>query len=118
MSHIILGGLLQNIAGAPPVMLTRQALPALAVRDMAYAGACRVAGTVMVAGTPDSPVHRRVRLYDRRTALLVREAFSDSVTGAYAFQRIAAGRYFVVAHDHTDFFNAVIADDVTAEPMP
>lgn len=118
MSHIILAGLLQNIAGAPPAILTRQALPALVARDMAHAGACRVAGTVTVAGTPDSPVHRRVRLYDRRTALLVREVFSDSVTGAYEFRQIAAGRYFVVAHDHTDFFNAVIADDLAAEPMP
>lgn len=91
----------------------------LTTRDIAAGGGGFVQGTVMTKGTPDFPVWRRVRLYARRDGRLIREAWSDPVTGAYEFRNLdAALRYFVVAHDHTGQYNAEISDDITPEPMP
>ncbi len=82
-------------------------------------GRGRISGTVRNSGTPDFPVWRRVRLLCKRDGRLIRETWSDPVTGAYEFLWIAEGlRYFVVAHDHTGQYNAEISDDIMPEPMP
>lgn len=82
-------------------------------------GAGRIAGTVRVDSTPDYPVRRRVRLFDRRDNRLVRETWSSPETGAYAFEHINPARtYVVIAYDHTGVFNAEIRDNVTPEAMP
>ena len=54
---------------------------------------------------------------DHDGARLVREQWSDPVTGAYDFRHIALKPYFVVAFDHTHNFRAVIADRVMPEAM-
>lgn len=91
----------------------------LRVADVVDGGTGRIAGTVKVAGTPNVPAMRRVRLFDRRTARCIRETWSDPASGAYAFDEIALGReYTVVALDHTGEHNAVIADPIQAEPLP
>jgi len=62
----------------------------------------------------------RVRLFDRRTALCLRETWSTA-DGAYAFTHLAsqANGYFVVAFDHAAGpLNAAIADLITPVPMP
>ena len=85
--------------------------------DMRHGGVSRIVGTVTELGVPGA---YRVRLYDRRTALLVREAWSDS-NGNYAFNFIAYREdgYFAVAHDNDgNPLNAAIADLITPEPMP
>jgi hypothetical protein len=85
--------------------------------DMRHGGVSRIVGTVTELGVPGA---YRVRLYDRRTALLVREAWSDS-SGNYAFNFIAYREdgYFAVAHDNDgNPLNAAIADLITPEPMP
>lgn len=88
-------------------------------RDFAAGGAGLIQGTVKNKGTPDFPVWRRVRLFTRRDGKLIREAWSDPVTGAYAFRWLdQALRYFVIAHDHTGQYNAEISDDITPELMP
>lgn len=86
-------------------------------RDTRYGGNYRIVGTVTELGVPGA---YRVRLYERRTGLLVREAWSDG-NGNYEFSFIAYldANYFAVAHDNNgDPLNAAIADLITPEPMP
>lgn len=88
----------------------------------AYQGGYRITGSVTELGSPGA---YRVRLFDRRTGMMVRETWSAS-TGEYAFNNItptpnntATNGYFVIAFDHGDNpLNAAIADLVTPEPMP
>ena len=70
------------------------------------------AGTTKNTGTPNTPVRRRVRLHDQPTGVLVREMWSDEVTGAYQFTGIRAGTFYVVGFDHTGTYNGVIETDV------
>ena len=106
------------LTGAPSVHL--QPRPLHRTRDLSeLGGAGRIAGTVKVDSTPDYPVWRRVRLFDRRDNRLVRETWSNPVTGAYSFDYINPARlYVVIAYDHTGIFNAEIRDSVTPEAMP
>jgi hypothetical protein len=83
-----------------------------------HSGPFRVAGDVAIEGTPDVPVGRRVRLLVKRTAELARETWSDPVTGAYAFDRVANRPYIVLSEDHTGVHNAAVTDAVTPVPMP
>lgn len=73
-----------------------------------------IAGTVMVDGTPDYPVARRVRLYRDSDGALIAETWSDGSTGAYSFAGINRSMaYTVLALDHTHNFRAVVADNLT-----
>ena len=85
-------------------------------RDFEFGGSGRIAGTVKEDGSPDVPVKRRVRLHRERDGLLVREVWSDPVTGAYSFDYIdATKRYTVIAYDHTGAFEAVVAAGVVPD---
>lgn len=87
------------------------------VRDMFAGGGGVIQGTVTELGVPGS---YRVRLYDRKTGVLVREQWS-ATNGAYAFPDLAstANGYYAVAFDNPGSpFNAAIADLITPEPMP
>jgi hypothetical protein len=76
-----------------------------------FSGSGVIAGTVTVEGTPAA---RQVRLFDKKTGLLIDETLSQA-NGAYQFDRLELAReYFVVSHDYTRVFNAVIQDMVTA----
>jgi len=88
-------------------------------RSHYYAGDHQITGTVKEKGVPDDrPVSRRVLLFDERTYAVVRETWSDAVTGVYRFDRISeVPRYVVIACDHKHNFRAVIADNLRAEPM-
>lgn len=48
----------------------------------------------------------------------MRETWSDATTGAYSFTGLRLTAYYVVSFDHTNTFAAVIADNLTPEPMP
>lgn len=89
-------------------------------RDLSdLGGNGRIAGTVKVDSSPDYPVWRRVRLFDRRDNRLVRETWSDPVTGAYVFEYINPARlYVVVSYDHTGVYSAEALDSMTPELMP
>ena len=88
----------------------------LAYRNTYQGGQGRVAGTVKVKGSPDVPVQRKVRLIDEFTGLMVREVFSDPVTGAYEFLYVGQDhKYTVVSYDWANNFRAVLADNITAE---
>lgn len=86
--------------------------------DIRWSGQYRIIGTTKNKATPsDVAVSRRVRLHDQKSGDVVREMWSDA-GGVYAFNHIAPGLYYVVGFDHTNTFAAVIADKLTAEPMP
>ena len=105
------------ISGPPTFALLPGAHSTGDLSDLGGRG--RIAGTVKVDSTPDYPVRRRVRLFDRRDNRLVRETWSNPATGAYSFEYINPARtYVVIAYDHTGVFNAEIRDNVTPEAMP
>jgi hypothetical protein len=86
--------------------------------DALSAGDLIISGTTKNTGTPETPVRRRVRLHDQPTGRLLREVWSDATTGAYSFDNIRQGTYYITAFDHTGSFSGVIETDVTPEPMP
>lgn len=98
-------------------MANRNLLPVL-TRRVYDAGSLRITGTTKNTGTPEAPVRRRVRLHEQATGRPVADTWSDAATGAYAFNNITAGIYYVTAFDHTGQYSGVIETDVTPEPMP
>ena len=86
--------------------------------DREDAGVYRITGTTKNTGTPEIPVRRRVRLHDQPTGRVIREVWSDAATGAYSFDGIRMGVFYVTAFDHTGQFSGVIETEVTPEPVP
>lgn len=77
-------------------------------------GIGRVRGTVKQKGTPDAPVFRKVRLVRERDGLVIREQWSDRVTGAYDFQYVdELQTWTVISYDYLNNFRAVVADNLT-----
>ena len=95
-----------------------------AIRDMITGvlgqGIGRVRGTVKRKDQPANvPLKRRVRLVRERDGLVLREAWSDAVTGEYDFQYIdELQTWTVIAYDHEHNFRSVIADNLAPEMMP
>ena len=89
------------------------------VRNIYFGGTGRIAGTVKRASTPANiPLVRQVLLYCERTRCLVASTWS-APDGSYAFESIdRSGRFTVIAYDHLHEYRAVIADNLTPEPMP
>ena len=88
-------------------------------RDFEFGGSGRIAGTVKEDGSPDVPVKRRVRLHREIDGRLIREVWSEPVTGAYSFDHIdATKKYTVITYDYEHDYRAVIADNITPEAMP
>lgn len=73
-----------------------------------------------VAGTPaNAPVGpRRVRLHEQSTGRLMREEWSDALTGNVPMSHLPAGTYYMVGFDHTGAFGGVVETDIVAEAMP
>jgi hypothetical protein len=74
-------------------------------------GAGVITGNVTEGTTLSSaPVVRKVRLFHKRAAILIDETWSNS-SGDYGFYNVDPSvEYFVVAHDHTRTYNAVVQD--------
>ena len=84
--------------------------------DAEFGGPCAIAGVTKAKGTPNTPYRSKVRLLRDRDALLVRETWSDPVTGVFVFSGLnPAHKYTAYAQDHMGNFRAVIADRVTPE---
>lgn len=76
-------------------------------------GVLSLDGTCEVDGTPtDTPVQRKVRLFELSSGRLVRETWSAPVTGAWSFTRLKQNTYFIVSHDHSAVNEAVVVDRV------
>ena len=109
--------------GTPEVLSDRHQRVTEGARDRITGvlgqGVGRVHGTVKNTGVPNMPVARRVRLLRESDLLVVREQWSDPITGAYDFRFVdELQRYTVIAFDHTQLYSAVVADNLTPEPMP
>lgn len=94
--------------------------PQVVTRDLSeFGGAGRISGDVVRYVPPDEPVWRRVRLFTRRDGRLVREVWSDPITGAYSFDYINPDlEYTLVAYDHTGAYQAVISDNPVVDIIP
>lgn len=78
-----------------------------------------IAGEVDIAGTPNTPVRREVRLHNRTTGALTKTAWSDAATGAYRFDGLSLTQtFYVVAFDYQLNYNAVVKDNVLPAVMP
>lgn len=89
----------------------------LGARNPYFGGGGRITGTVKI--TPNLPTHRKVRLFNEATGILIAETWSDATTGAYSFTHIDPTQtYTVVGFDYTQAYRAVIADRVNPELMP
>jgi len=63
-----------------------------------------------------APVSRRVRLFNKRNGLLIKEVFSDNL-GVYTFDYIDKRQeYFIMADDYRRIRNAVVMDGIV--PIP
>ena len=112
-SAIILSG---GASSAPVAVLA----PKFVHPDLQDSGMYRIYGTVELAGTPNQLLHRRVQLWNQRESRMVRQTWSNAVTGAYSFDYIHGGdgtRYCAVAYYHTGQKQAVIADNIIPEAM-
>ncbi len=83
-------------------------------------GIGRVQGSVAEKHLPtNTPWSRKVRLIRERDGMVIREMWSDPITGAYDFQYIDEIQlYTVVSYDYTGAHRAVIADRIVPELMP
>lgn len=119
--------LLTDVVLGAPTPFARQALPPqtwtlalrgnlAAPRRAGWTGPYRVAGTLKIAGTPDTPVARRVLCLDDASMICVGEAWSDPVTGAYEFRNLPAGTFTVLAQDYQGVYNSVVAARVASVP--
>ena len=87
--------------------------------DYIHGGVGVITGTVEEKATPNIPLRRRVRLHRDVDGMMVRETWSDAVTGAYTFTDInPAYTYHTIAFDYARNYLAVIADNLTPEVAP
>jgi hypothetical protein len=93
--------------------------PRIVEFDRNFGGTGMIVGTVKEKSTPtNTPLARKVRLYHEFSGRFVRETWSDSVTGNYAFPNLdRTQRFTVVTYDNVNNYRAVIADNMLPEPM-
>lgn len=90
------------------------------VHDYIHGGTGKISGTTTTKNTPtNTPVSSKVRLYGERDGILISEQWSSAVDGAYSFNNVdITKKYTVITYDQTHTFRAVIADNLTPDPMP
>jgi hypothetical protein len=59
----------------------------------------------------NSPVKRMVRLCDQRSGRLVRQSYSDAITGEVVFDHLRVGPWILYALDNTQTYQAVVISD-------
>lgn len=110
-----------RIPGSPrPVGAASPAIRTRVFADAYHGGLGTIVGTVKEKNLPsNTPLHRRVLLLDERSKIVIREEWSDAVTGNYEFRGIKLGvPYTVLSYDHTHGYRAVVADNITPELLP
>lgn len=108
------------IGGTGVGAIQTQRLPLTKHMDMVDGGVGRITGTTLEKNTPaNTPLRRRVRLYDERDGRVVAETWSSATTGAFEFTGVRMDRvYTVIAYDHLHNYRALIADNQVAERVP
>lgn len=86
-------------------------------KDLEFGGAGRIFGTTETKGTPSNvPAKSRVLLLHQRSRLLVRETWSDPVTGEFSFEGLDVQQEFLaLAEDAGGNFAAVAAQRLVPE---
>lgn len=79
-----------------------------------WSGPKAISGVVRVGPGDGVPARRRVRLYDRVSGHLMRETWSDEVTGAFTFQGLLQQAFDVRADD----FARIYASDEAGLVIP
>lgn len=107
-------------AGVMPAVHGVYVQQAIKIADFVYGGTGMISGTTAIKSLPDNTlVSRKVRLYNERDGNLIAEQWSDAVTGAYTFNNLSMTlNYTVIAYDTPHNFRAVVADNLTPDPMP
>lgn len=79
-----------------------------------------VYGTTEVKTDPlDKPVRARVLLLREKDGKVIREGWSDPITGAYQFEDVdTGGVYTVLSYHPTRDKRAVVADGIIPEVLP
>jgi hypothetical protein len=110
--------LASDFAKIPPVLARVLTDPRRVVQISSGRG--RIVGTVKRKDTPvNVPLARKVWLLDEQRAAVVRETLSAASDGSYEFGGIdESGKFTVIAYDYMHDYRAVIADNLTPEPMP
>ena len=85
-------------------------------RPTIYSGMYKIAGTTKKAGSIPYPANVLV-FPDESPGLCVASARTDSITGTFVINNLAAGKYIVVGLDPTGSFNDATYDHVTSVPM-
>lgn len=88
-------------------------------RDLEFGGAYQIVGTAQRLG---ANTRKRIRLYDRRSGIPIRETWSGA-DGAFAFEHLknAPEAYIVMELDdlsNDPWLDPACADRVTPEAMP
>ena len=112
---------LDRFAGSDlPVLSVNERAAPLPFLDAYNGGVGVVYGTVKEKTTPvNTPLRRRVILIDEASRIVIRETWSNNVTGEYSFPGVKLGvPYTVLSYDHTDAYRAVVADGQIPELMP
>jgi len=88
-------------------------------RDVEFGGAGRIWGTTKTKATPSNlPTKARVVLLHQRSKQLVRETWSDPVTGAFAFDGIDTRQEFLtLAEDAAGAYRPVAANRLVPEVL-
>lgn len=94
-----------------------QVVSAVLTGDAIYGGIGSIPGTVVQDALPsDLPLRRRVRLHRDVNGEMIRETWSDAITGAYLFQDLdPAYKYTVVAYDHTHTYRPEAISNITPD---
>ena len=80
-----------------------------------YAGAYKLVGKT-IAGS--APYAAHVMVYPHNApSVCIRDAMTDSITGTFTFNNLAAGRYLIAAIDTTGTYRMVNYSLVAAVPM-
>lgn len=107
MSDVILGGGFLTKPLTPTVSTPMIVTTAFLSRPVNFVGRAVISGTVKVL---NNPARKQVKLFDKISNQFIKATWSAD-NGAYSFTDIDPAReYFVVAHDETGMYNAVVKD--------
>jgi hypothetical protein len=103
----------------PPLVGTVRGMAAVLQGDIDTddGGKFKVFGTTKITGSPATATRVKVTLHDQLSGRVVRSQWTNSATGAYQFNYIRNGAFYLVAFDHTKNYRAVIADQLVPEAM-
>lgn len=106
-----------SVKGTKPLTRMMGSGPKLGLRNHWFGGNGQLKGVVTWDDTV--AIRYRVKLFQQSSGFVVREVWSDLVTGAYSFDNIDSTLlYMVVVHDPKYKYRSLVANDLTAGLMP